>query len=385
MTARRKINYLQGLTLKVLISAVIGAIFLSTSYSPLFAQVKINEFSSESSSDWVELYNNSDDEVDLTTYTLTDGSASGNTKSFTCILAPRGFYVVDWSSKLNNDGDIIKLQNDNRVIDCVTYGNGADKLCEGQTEVNLSKMNEGEFGARTEDGIGIWQIKNTNTKDGPNDGSQKNPEAGCFVSSPSPEPSLSPETSSKNGVYKINEAKDENGEGLSSVLVYVDNVYIHHYTPEILTFCDGCRCSDYVDCGFGVHTIRLEKNNFSNWTETKTINSEDYYEVNPTMQPIDSSSSSSPTPSPSLGSSPQPAGINPADTEGETESGWLTGSDPVSFESSKSGEIKGASESGEKDEKKDKSYLISIVLTGMGLGLIISTGIVFYKQGLYNQ
>ncbi|MFH2061703.1 MAG: hypothetical protein ABIJ43_01830 [Candidatus Beckwithbacteria bacterium] len=101
-----------------------------------------------------------------------------------------------------------------------------------------------------------------------------------------------------------------------------------------------------------------------------------------------------PTPSPSLGSSPQPtgmilegspAGINPADTEGETESGWLTGSDPVSFVGSESGEVKGASEASESGEKKDKSYLISIVLTGMGLGLIISTGIVFYKQGLYNQ
>ena len=62
----------------------------------------------------------------------------------------------------------------------------------------------------------------------------------------------------------------------------------------------------------------------------------------------------------------------------------MTGSDPVSLEV---GEVKGASEGGEKkevEEKKDKSYLVSGGLVVLGLILISGTGVVFYKQGLYN-
>ncbi|MCJ7792793.1 MAG: hypothetical protein MUP45_02350 [Candidatus Marinimicrobia bacterium] len=92
-------------------------------------------------------------------------------------------------------------------------------------------------------------------------------------------------------IYKINDVKDEDGNTLSSVEVYVDEIYLHHYAPETLTFCDGCQCDSYVDCGFGEHTIRLEKSGYENWMEIKTINIGDSYEVNPVMSSVDSNSS----------------------------------------------------------------------------------------------
>jgi len=96
--------------------------------------------------------------------------------------------------------------------------------------------------------------------------------------------------------YKINEVKDKDGEILNSVKVYIDGVYLHHYTPEVITFCDGCWCDDYISCGFGQHTIKLEKTGYDNWQEDKTINSGEIYEVNPVM--IFLSTGSTPTSTP---------------------------------------------------------------------------------------
>ena len=126
------------------------------------------------------------------------------------------------------------------------------------------------------------------------------------TSSPTPTPIPTPistptskpptPTPKPTATYKINEVKDEDGEILSSVKVYVDNVYIHHYTPEVLTFCDNCRCDSYINCNFGQHTIKLEKTGYQEWEETKTISSGDFYEVNPVM--VFSQSNPSPTPTP---------------------------------------------------------------------------------------
>lgn len=183
--------------MKLALPVYIGFSFIFlflTRTQPVFAQVKINEFSpnSESGSDWVELYNNSDQKIDLTTYTLVDGSTSGNPKNFSCSLEPKGFWAVDWSSNLNNGGDIIKLKNGDQVVDCVTYGNWTTSFCEGQTQVTLPEIKENEFGARNEDGVESWRVVSLNTKDYPNNGAAKNPTATCLTPSPSPSPSPSP-------------------------------------------------------------------------------------------------------------------------------------------------------------------------------------------------
>src|SRR4030042_5593667 len=100
MPARQNLNLIKIFLLFLIASAIF--LFLP---EKVLAQVVINEFSSATSDDdWVELYNNSGQSVDLSEYSLIDGSSSGNTKTFSCILAPGGFWVVDWSNKLNNDG-----------------------------------------------------------------------------------------------------------------------------------------------------------------------------------------------------------------------------------------------------------------------------------------
>jgi len=110
---------------------------------------------------------------------------------------------------------------------------------------------------------------------------------------PTPTPILTP--APVKGTYQINEVKNEKGEALSSVKIYVDDQYIHHYAPEVLEFCNSCYCDDdkKVACGFGEHSIRLEKNGYQDWEETKEIKAGDVYLVNPVMAFLPS-----PTPTP---------------------------------------------------------------------------------------
>ena len=106
--------------------------------------------------------------------------------------------------------------------------------------------------------------------------------------------------------YEINEVKDDDGNVLSSVKIYVDDHYIHHYASEELTFCDNCYCDDdrEVACGFGEHNFRLEKSGYNDWSETKTINAGDNFEVNPVMGEESSEPASTSTPVPT--STPKP-------------------------------------------------------------------------------
>lgn len=86
------------------------------------AQIQINEVSSKSSPDWVEIYNNSPDAIDLSLYKLTD--RAGNLKSLTGSLINGGFIAFDWHNKLDNDGDTIYLlvASNSAQIEEFTYG-----------------------------------------------------------------------------------------------------------------------------------------------------------------------------------------------------------------------------------------------------------------------
>ncbi|MCL5090875.1 MAG: hypothetical protein M1514_02580 [Patescibacteria group bacterium] len=106
---------------------------------------------------------------------------------------------------------------------------------------------------------------------------------------PSPT-SLPSQTPTPQATYKINEVKNEGGEVLSNIQIYVDGNYIHHYAPEIISFCNGCYCdADHlVSCNFGDHTFRLEKTDYSPWSEVKNITSGSSFEVNPILSQITS-------------------------------------------------------------------------------------------------
>jgi hypothetical protein len=74
------------------------------------------------------------------------------------------------------------------------------------------------------------------------------------------------------------------------VEIYVDNVYVHHWAPEDLKFCDGCRCNDYVDCEFGKHKFTLKKSGYLDWSDEQEINTNNSPTVNPVMTYIGESS-----------------------------------------------------------------------------------------------
>lgn len=90
---------------------------------PAFASPIINEFSSADSSDWIEIYNSGADTVDLSLYRIRDLTAN-NKLDLSGSLAPSGFAAFDWSNKLNNAGDLIKLvlTSDESIVDQTSYG-----------------------------------------------------------------------------------------------------------------------------------------------------------------------------------------------------------------------------------------------------------------------
>ena len=94
--------------------------------------IVINEFVADpidESNEWIELYNTTDSNINLTNWTIEDGT--GNPKSLAGLTAPaNGFLVLekgtDFTFSLNNPGDIIILKKSDgtieTIIDQVYYG-----------------------------------------------------------------------------------------------------------------------------------------------------------------------------------------------------------------------------------------------------------------------
>ncbi len=205
-----------------------------------------------------------------------------------------------------------------------------------------------------------------------------------LISTPTPKPPTP--TPKEIATYKINEVKDEDGEILKNVKVYVDGVYLHHYVPEVLTFCDDCQCDDYLSCGFGEHTIKLEKTGYEDWSKTITINPETADEVNPVMIFLESTSMPTPTSSPT--STPKPT-IIPSLTP-----------KPTSKTASDSGEVLGeevatlsafypyqASDEAERNEASlsAKNRIFPKVFLGAGLLLVFAGAFWLWYRVWYTQ
>lgn len=120
---------------------------------PGIGDVVINEFVSDPTegNEWIELYNKKGFDINLTGWVLEDGV--GVIAPLSGIIAANGvdkFKVFELSSsKLNNDGDIIKLKkSDGTIIDQVTYGNWDD----GNKADNAPKASDPNAVARKTDG-----------------------------------------------------------------------------------------------------------------------------------------------------------------------------------------------------------------------------------------
>ncbi|MBI4096991.1 MAG: lamin tail domain-containing protein [Candidatus Levybacteria bacterium] len=150
----------------------LSALFLLSLVKPSFVfagDVVINEFFSNGSSDWVEIFNKSNNPVDLSLYRLRDGSATNKVDLSGVIdIGDNGFLTFPWGDNLNNAGDVIKLilVSDESIVDQVGYGNAG-------SDVAAPSINQSA--GRQTDGDGSWILFSSVSKGTSNASSQPAP------------------------------------------------------------------------------------------------------------------------------------------------------------------------------------------------------------------
>mgnify|MGYP003288723891 FL=1 len=166
--------------------------------------VVINEvytFSDQSEADdldWIELYNTTNEDIDLTDVLMWEGGGSEEAWAFPkgTVIKAKGYYVVDcdkygllndpvkypaWGLSKGPDEFVVLANSDLKVID----------------EVKLPSLNENESYGRVTDGAADWQIFQQGTKGVKNEG----PARGVFVNT--------------SGLY-INEVYTDNSDVFSA-------------------------------------------------------------------------------------------------------------------------------------------------------------------------
>jgi hypothetical protein len=271
-------------------------------------------------------------------------------------------------------------------------GSQADKTAYFEIETDNQGIWEGSLVIKADGGEGDYQLKIKRYTVGGSDEDSNSLPIKILALTPSLTPSSEPATtpspapafSPTKATYQINEVKDEVGTIVPNAKVYLDDEYLHHYAPEILTFCEDCQCDSFVSCGFGEHNFKLVKSGYQDWSETRTISPGDYYQVDPIMEPEEEDSGSSPTSTPA--SSPTPSLVptkTPTPTP-ETEDLIESESTEEAFfnfreeenqsaEKDQKGEVLGKSAKGRKD-------FLSLVLIGGGM-IFISLAWGFWKTG----
>lgn len=129
------------LTASITCTLLFGSITMAES-----PPIKINEFSSYESSDWVELYNPSNADVSLSGWTLWDtGVTAIKTLGASDVIPAQGWLRISAGNRLNRDGDTIILKDaDDVEIDRIVYGAGAG---------NAPVPGSGESAGRCPDGF----------------------------------------------------------------------------------------------------------------------------------------------------------------------------------------------------------------------------------------
>jgi hypothetical protein len=330
------------------------------------ADVVINEFSSNSNTEWVELYNTDSTPVDLTGWTLKDEAQSP--KTLTEIISGNGYFVYENSSGwLNNSGgDSIILKDDSDItINFVEYGKSGSVVGTPASDKSAG---------RVPDGSSDWENNLDWTKDVSNPSELTPDPTATNTSTPTP----------SKATYKINEVKDEDGNTLSSVKVYVDGNYVHHYAPETIEFCDGCDCDGHASCGFGSHEIMLEKSGYEDWTETRSFNSGDNVEANPQMNSVSSPTNTpKPTIVPTNKPTPKPTKKTTASDEKSDESISFTNDGNVLGTSDRIMDLRGRLKSLGKESMNDEEGGENGSGFPVAAGLLIAGGLSFIGAASY--
>lgn len=158
---------------KLILSLAVTMFFSLVSH--VQAELLISEFVSDpdSGSEWVELWNNSSEEIDLSLWSWTEmASPGGETehesahKSLTGSIAPGGVYVFEMNSALNNGGDSIGLYEGAGEKDRVTFGTV------GAHSQDIESPSKGKSGALI---AGTWKTDQEPTKNISNPSSSSTP------------------------------------------------------------------------------------------------------------------------------------------------------------------------------------------------------------------
>lgn len=169
---------------KQVFAFVLFLCLLQINTSSIFATPLINEFSSADSSDWIEIYNSGADTIDLSLYRIRD-LTTNNKLDLSGSLSPSGFAAFDWSNKLNNGGDLIKLilTSDELIVDQVTYGD----------QGGLTAPSSTQTGGRQPDGGSSWMIFASSSKNSSNNSSSVfSPPTATPTKTPTPTKSPTP-------------------------------------------------------------------------------------------------------------------------------------------------------------------------------------------------
>ena len=156
-----------------------GFYMASLSEAVFSVDVVLNEFSSPSSSDWIEIYNKSAIEYDLSGWLIRDTASSTVYEFSGNKLSAGSFCFVDVSNRLNNAGDKIQLFNGSNEVDCVAYGSGNGSFCDNSADVDAP--GEGQTASRIPDGEETWVI-----------GTPTKPTVSCVSLAPTPTPTPTP-------------------------------------------------------------------------------------------------------------------------------------------------------------------------------------------------
>lgn len=125
--------------------------------------ITINEIVSDPAdgeSEWIELYNTTGESIELSGWTIVDGSSSKTPLSG--IISSHGFVVVAKPmGSLNNNGDIIFLKDvSGKIIDRLTYGdwddgNKIDNAVVASDPYSLARINDGFISGSNKDDFAI--------------------------------------------------------------------------------------------------------------------------------------------------------------------------------------------------------------------------------------
>jgi hypothetical protein len=160
---------------KFVIGLLLACLFIFFHPKFLSAQILVNEFSSYTLDDWVEIINISANTIDLSGYVIRDLTDT-NKIDLAGELPPEGIVVFDFGRSLNKDGDVIRIISkeggvEKEAVFILCYGDKMnDPICTGTSVLRVGCIPDSDLssvGSYPSDGGNTFErfsLVNTSTK-----------------------------------------------------------------------------------------------------------------------------------------------------------------------------------------------------------------------------